>query len=418
MITDPLTVFRDQSEVGKLWLDREEQFTFQYSRDWLHRPDAIPLSLSHPLQDEPIDQDRTKAFFVNLLPEKNRRRSVAQHLNISEADDFRLLGALAGDCAGDVSMYPRDQIPATTPTYRALSENELDERVERLQERPWLVDEDGVRSSVAGNQQKLPVFIDQDCVYIPVAGAPSSHIIKPQSKCYENLVENEAFCSELANQLGIQSLSGRVHLGHSLQYWIERGDRVRRPDGHLVRVHQEDFCQVLNISPENKYEMHGGPSLTQCFDLVRRYSVAPAADVKALVQWVMFNYFIGNHDIHAKTLSFRVDSAGPRLAPFCDLICTIIYQPATEPMAMQIGGEGRPSWVVGKRWENFSRDIQIKQKYVKSLLGSLARQVMVCAEKLAKEYMRSNLGESAIPRILQVIKTRARNSLNNLRAIS
>ena len=54
----------------------------------------------------------------------------------------------------------------------------------------------------------------------------------------------------------------------------------RRPSGApvLERLHQEDFCQALGIVSETKYQKEGGPSLKQCFGLLREVSSTPVVD--------------------------------------------------------------------------------------------------------------------------------------------
>src|SRR5690606_42040524 len=84
---------------------------------------------------------------------------------------------------------------------------------------------------------------------------------------------------------------------------IERYDRVfRGADDRpiLDRIHQEDFCQALGIVPERKYQAEGGPSIKDCFDLLRKVSSLPVVDLGHLLDAVIFNFLIGNHDAHGK----------------------------------------------------------------------------------------------------------------------
>lgn len=47
---------------------------------------------------------------------------------------------------------------------------------------------------------------------------------------------------------------------------VERFDRRIAPDGRwLMRLPQEDFCQVEGCSPPRKYESDGGPGLMALF---------------------------------------------------------------------------------------------------------------------------------------------------------
>ncbi|MDR3566639.1 MAG: HipA domain-containing protein [Syntrophobacteraceae bacterium] len=113
---------------------------------------------------------------------------------------------------------------------------------------------------------------------------------------------------------------------------------------YTKRLHQEDFCQAPGIVPELKYQNEGGPSLKQCFDLLREASDVPVVDILALLKAVISNFLIGNHDAHGKNFSLlysgeTVLGRVTRLAPFYDLVSTVYYFELTKKMAMKIGGE-------------------------------------------------------------------------------
>ena len=105
-----------------------------------------------------------------------------------------------------------------------------------------------------------------------------------------------------------------------------------------MRVHQEDFCQALGIQSASKYQNEGGPSLKQCFDLIRAESSVPVIDLEKMINAVIFNYLIGNCDAHGKNFSLLyLDQL--QLAPLYDLVCTLYYKDLDKKMAMKLGGE-------------------------------------------------------------------------------
>src|ERR1039458_4008542 len=95
---------------------------------------------------------------------------------------------------------------------------------------------------------------------------------------------------------------------------VERYDRTYRQtaegDPVLERIHQEDFCQALGIVSETKYQKEGGPSLKQCFALLREVSNSPVVDLALLLDAVIYNYLVGNNDAHGKNFSLLYRSAG------------------------------------------------------------------------------------------------------------
>jgi serine/threonine-protein kinase HipA len=372
--------------VGRLWLDERRRFVFEYDAGWLGQKGVIPLSLSLPLRREPYIDDSARPFFANLLPESEIRKVIARQLRISEENDFAILREIGGECAGAVSVLPEDSFPQENPGYRELDEEELHRIIAELPRRPFLVGEKGVRLSLAGAQNKLPIYMEGNRIFIATGNAPSTHILKPLIQGLAETVENEAFCMMLASRMSLSVPKVTIRPGRDRLYIVERFDREREKDGKILRLHQEDFCQALGVLPDQKYEGEGGPSLARCFGLLKEKSTSPAADQKALLSWVIFNFLIGNADAHAKNLAILYTVRGPRLAPFYDLICTRVYPDLTDRMAMRIGGENRPDWIQSRHWERFSAEINIKPRLVLQTLREMPQRIIPRADALAKDF--------------------------------
>ena len=283
-VGDRLGVYLHERLVGYLWLDERRRFIFQYDMAWIDRPGSIALSLALPFQREPYTDDLARPFFANLLPEAEIRRVIARRLGISEKNDFILLRRIGGECAGAVSVLPERNLPQDTPGYRELDESELHKIVTELPRKPLMAGEKGIRLSLAGAQNKLPIYMENDRIFLATGNLPSTHILKPPIQGLEGTVMNEAYCMILAGKIGLQAPEVTIRRGLDTLFIVKRFDRERTPDGKVVRIHQEDFCQALGVLPEQKYESEGGPALNQCFDLVNRSSIRPAADRMALLQ--------------------------------------------------------------------------------------------------------------------------------------
>jgi len=102
-------------------------------------------------------------------------------------------------------------------------------------------------------------------------------------------------------------------------------------------LHREDFCQALSVKPESKYQNEGWPSLAQCFELIRRVTRPSAPHVLRLLDYVIFNALIGNHDAHVKNFSLLHANGTITLAPLYDALSTVLYPELTAKMAMKIG---------------------------------------------------------------------------------
>ena len=79
---------------------------FRYDADWLQRPDAVPISHTMPLREDPYDATGLHPFFENLLPEGWLLELSTTKLKISKDDGFGLLLATCADCIGAVEILP------------------------------------------------------------------------------------------------------------------------------------------------------------------------------------------------------------------------------------------------------------------------------------------------------------------------
>ena len=372
-----LLVRIDNKIIGRLWLDDKKNFCFCYDTIWL-KESRIPLSLSLPLRPDPYLDDQSHSFFANLLPEEKMRTLIARNLGVSFNNDYGLLERIGGDCAGAVSLYPETgELLQQPASYKKMSLDELNAIIRELPQRPLLAGEKGLRLSLAGAQKKLPIYFDGQNYHLGYGAAPSNHIIKPAIDDLAGTVENEAYCMALAKIVGLEVPSSFIHRHEgTCVFVVKRFDRV--VDGDITRrLHQEDFCQALGIAPEFKYENEGGPSLAACFNLLRANSTRSGKDVLSLVNWVIFNYLIGNSDAHGKNISLLLLAEGPLLSPFYDLLSTRVYAHygLAEGLAMKIGGEIDPQAITKKHWELFAEEVGIRPRLVLARLKEISQKL-------------------------------------------
>ena len=65
----------------------------------------------------------------------------------------------------------------------------------------------------------------------------------------------------------------------------------------------------------------------------------PALTRQQILDWVLFNILVFNHDAHGKNISFYVSENGIQLAPFYDMINIGMYPEFDQDMAMALGNE-------------------------------------------------------------------------------
>ena len=308
--------------------------------------DRLPaLSCSLPKRPEPFRRRLCRPFFEGLLPEGVQREAVARVLGVSQENELGLLERLGGEVAGALTLWSEGETP---PLYeprdqnKALSDESLIDLLDSLPVRPFLAGAGArLRLSLAGAQSKMPVVLVGNRVALPAPWQRSSDHSHPQAggRPFPATVENEAFAMRLAARLGLsvaavepRSVGGRPYL------LVERYDRHTGADGHVRRLHQEDFCQALGLLPHRKYAADGGPAAGHCFALVRRACSRPAVEVLKLLDAFIVQALIGNADAHGKNYSLLYQNAAVELAPLYDLLSTVAYPELDPGFAMRIGG--------------------------------------------------------------------------------
>lgn len=362
------------------------RLSFAYSHDWLAQAGAVALSQSLPLSPGPFDDLQCRAFFAGLLPEGHLRRLIAQQCQVSSQNDFALLNAIGGECAGAITFLPlgHSVSAAEGAGVEWLDETQLITLLDELPRRPMLAGHDGIRLSLAGAQDKLPVVFDGVRVGLPKGGQPSTHILKPAIAAVEDSVHNEGFCLALARAMGMPTSRAQilqVHERHVLL--VARYDRVVSADGRPMRLHQEDFCQALGVVPEMKYQNEGGPDLRACFDLLRKATRPSAPELLRLLDAVVFNALVGNHDAHAKNFSLIYEAGtAPKLAPLYDLLSTAVYDHLTPKMAMKLGSKYKFSEVQSRHWDQFAQACGLSRAQTKKRVLRMAQDLPAAARQL------------------------------------
>ena len=410
-----LVVWLFAERVGVLRL-ANAQLEFQYETTWLNSPQAVSISSSLPLQTEPFTHTQCRSFFAGLLPDGTPRQVIAKQLQISRQNDFAMLEGIGGECAGAITFLPPGQLPRSdSDDVKWLSEDALVTVLDAIPRRPLLA-VDGLRLSLAGAQDKLPVVVSATFeIGLALNGMPSTHILKTAiaSSDITESVANEAFCMALAEVMKLAPAKSKIHLVRDRQvYLVERYDRTGAP---TRRLHQEDFCQALGIAPECKYQSEGGPSLAQCFELVRRVTRPSAPHVLRLLDYVIFNALIGNHDAHGKNFSLLYSGNRTTLAPLYDALSTSVYPTLTEKMAMKIGSKYKFSEVMARHWDRFAESCGLSKSQTRKRILELAQQLPIAAHALQKRPDFANL--PLIEKIVTVIDKRSAVTTNKFNAL-
>lgn len=190
------------------------------------------------------------------------------------------------------------------------------------------------KMSIQGVQPKLSACLKTTAGYFELVDQGGHYILKPQSEYYPELPENEALSMSLAATIGIEvPVHGLLYCkDNSMTYFIKRFDR----SGHHNKLAVEDFAQLAQLSRDTKYNS----SMERVAKIIATYCSFPKLEAINFFKRTLFNFLIGNEDMHVKNFSLITRGKKITLAPAYDLLNTTIVQPnAKEELALPLNGK-------------------------------------------------------------------------------
>jgi serine/threonine-protein kinase HipA len=193
---------------------------------------------------------------------------------------------------------------------------------------------------------------------------------------------------------------------------VQRYDRTVDPEGRVVRVHQEDFCQALGLPPERKYEQEGGPLLRDCVAMLREWSTAPVLDIRDFLDGLIFNVLIGNADAHGKNYSVLYRGGERRLAPFYDLVCTLAWPEISKTPAMKIGRGDSLESITLAHWRKMTEETRLSWPLLQERMAELCQLTIDALRDPGVRAAASD--EATVDRVAGIIEERASALLQKL----
>jgi serine/threonine-protein kinase HipA len=337
--------------IGKLTRTISGNVTFNYTSEHLGLSNALPLSLSLPLQEPAFGDVLARTFFSNLLQERDQPlREVMESHGIEPTDLAGLLFHLGSDCAGAVSILPDGSPPTKVPgnlatDYDVLSQRDLEAIVQALHDRTALPNERRDPSPLTGMQSKISILmLDAETFALPKpgTGAPTTHVMKVPDRNHHADVERETLALQMSAQCGMITVpSARLEFAGIPALMTQRFDRAFNAEGQVIRLHQEDFAQALSLPPSLKYQRRGIEGRRFDAAAIGRLlnETANPADARFfMLKLTLYDLLIGNVDGHAKNHALLyLGRARPDLAPRYDVLPTRLDESLTEEFAYDIG---------------------------------------------------------------------------------
>ncbi len=241
-----------------------------------------------------------------------------------------------------------------------------------------------VKMSIQGVQPKLSAKLRIREERFEIVDRDGVYILKPQNNFYPELPENEDLTMRLAKLIGIEiPLHGLAYsIDGRFTYFIKRFDRY----GKNKKLSLEDFAQLAGKSRETKYDF----SMEKIIPLLERHCTFPLLEKIKLFRLTLFNYLIGNEDMHLKNYSIISRDNKIELSPAYDLLnTTIASKNVTEEIALPISGKksNLTSKVLIKYWGK--ERLQLNENVISQIIEEI-KKVQSKWEELIKISFLSN----------------------------
>lgn len=385
-------------KVGEAEVAGDGTLSFSYSDPWLQARAAFALSVTMPRGKVAYPPKTFTPWLANLLPEGQQMERLASLLRCSQADSLGILERIGGDTAGALSFgVPADPsqwayVPLTKFYETSDQRDAMELHLKDIARRPFLAGEQGVRLSLAGFQEKSALTVlDQndspvlrlpqggDRLAIPLHGAPSTLIVKPDNPRLPGITENEVWCQRMARAMGIEAAQATVlRSSERIATAVLRYDRHLSQDNELQRLHQEDFAQANGLFPSQKYERGDARGLG-LKGLMATATHLDATGARALLDHLVFNILVANSDAHAKNYSLLMAVAErPSLAPLYDVQSVLPWpDEITQDLALDIAGETLTSQAIeGRHWDAMAAECGLRPAEVRGRVIELAERLV------------------------------------------
>jgi serine/threonine-protein kinase HipA len=330
---DELLVELSGRECAILTESREGNLSLRYQDNY--PGNATPISLSMPVGPLKYPKKIVLPFLQGLMPDnENALKAISRKYEVSGNNPFRILKHIGHEVAGALEFKTaKGHVDRLDRKSRKLDSLEIEEILTRKISEY----EDGIYGlgyeealSLAGAQAKVALHRSPGGEWFEPHGENiSTHIIKPVPDRWKNLdvVEHQTMLA--AQKLGLKVAKSEIASFGSMQAFVtERYDRVMDANGQLKRVHQEDFCQALSVTPSKKYQRNdGGPGVGEIAKLLPEI-ISPADRTKLAKEFfkgLSFNVLSKCTDAHAKNYSMLLAGQSVELAPLYDLSSTVLY---------------------------------------------------------------------------------------------
>lgn len=366
------------------------------------RPGSLPPFIESLMPEGWLAQVLDRRDEREIL--KSGRRYMSNMTIVENAED---LAAVPADVLeGRLLHFQKDGL--FTGSYKGPRQKDFDDSFQQKLARLFA---SAATPRLSGVQIKAPMCLRENGDLVAAVEEPFTHILKPAgTNGFELLPIVEWIGLSLAKTVGFEVPEvALVPMAQNLSpaLLVERFD-IRRSGNDTRLIAMEDFCSILELPAERKYE----GTIERMARAMRPLSTDPNEDLRILFLRALYAWFIADGDMHLKNLALlKAAEAGSdhfssvRFAPVYDTVTTRVF-PGLEHDRMALKLNGRDDRLGPDDFSVLARTMELPARWATEAMTSLARKLAdgAVALELPEEYL--VLGGRMLDRVRGLIAER------------
>lgn len=363
---------REVGRFSQLHLADGSQFRFDYRED-VDAGHLASLTMIPLPQRRHFESRQFPPAFEMILPEGQRRQRIEAARKIVRTDDFSVLAYVGGNPVNRVRFLPPgadpDQAISPLPSAPEIANCSAGQALFQK-----LMAEVDLRQGIAGVQPKVLGAVNAAVKMSPELRQQrgNTHILKASTSEFPYLAANEYICLKVFESAGLAVPTVTLSADGELLL-VERFDTTK--DG--MHLGFEEVAVLMGETSATKYQRDYGSMVESLASFIE----LPAEDAmrRDVTAALVLNWLLGNGDAHLKNFGVLYhDDGDVRLAPFYDVVSTLVYLPEDVP-ALALSFE----WY-SKAWWPRARVEEFARHYGKMTPAESARMFDRCIEAVAE----------------------------------
>ncbi len=219
------------------------------------------------------------------------------------------------------------------------------------------------KMSLSGVQKKASVVLDKKEQQLVIAEGNGAYILKPDILEYPQIALVENLSMDMAEKLEMEVPPHAIlpMADGTPAYLIKRFDRLP----HGEKIHKEDMAQLLQVTTDEKYNS----SIEKIGKVIRTHATNTFLELINFYERVVFNFLIGNGDMHLKNWALVEKRNEIKLAPCYDFVSSRLFIPREDESALTING--KKNKLTRLDFNQLAQNLELEEKSMENVFEKL-----------------------------------------------